>query len=449
MINSLVKFLAFILYCLFTIPAKGQYEINSSVWMDEYTVQHHIDNYLSNSLFSFEYYQKWNNERKQFESALSSRLTYTPFASNEIKVDATELDYTQRSFLLKWENFEVEKIDSLMKSSRMIYSTLIMYDTLGRITRSTYRNYKYKPIGEQIDFRIVYNHSDSLSGFTAEVIRSEGLLLNKKSNNTVQYFYDNHQRLLRVSAQYQNKRESSKFENSYSYDTLGRLISFLRVPSSDVYLDRRYSYTVTPFVLDSVQDDYSLLKIPSIQHWLKSYLDSNLNIIAYQKFERNRNAMVEYSYLTDQKQNRLLMLRPYPSYYGEDKEDNSVTRSCCSISRSQNLNDTIPYDTNYEPRYIGTFHSQCSIEERYTTPTGLVNAGSVEGYKRSEHQLDDGWKRVTYQRGSSAPSRFAPGYPVSVRFDVQYDKHLILDSKGVVRYIIDYDKLIKIEMVRK
>ncbi len=158
---------------------------------------------------------------------------------------------------------------------------------------------------------------------------------------------------------------------------------------------------------------------------------------------------MEYSYLVDANQTRLLMLRPYPSYYGENSDSNSITKSFCSVSRSQNLNDTIPYDPNYKPRYIGTFYSQCSVEERYTTPPGLVNAGSVEGYKRSAHVLPNGWKRITYQRGSSAPSRFAPGYPASVRLDIRYDKHLILDPAGVVRYIIDYDKLMKIDVNKK
>lgn len=447
--NSHLKFLVFILICGFTIPANGQYEIYSSVWIDEYTFQHHINQYLSNTLLSFEYYQKWNGETHQFESALPSRLTYTPFASKEIKVDATEIDYTQRNFLLDWEKFNIEKIDSLTKNSKVIYSTFLSYDDQGRITKSVYKNFEHRPIGERIDYKIVYNHSDSLPGYTVEIIWSDGLLLNKKSNSILQYFFDNNRRLVQVNATHQTAEENTTFECSYSYDSLGRLISASRVPSSEVYRDRNYSYTITPFVLDSVQDDYSLLKIPSIQHWLNSSLDSGLNIIAYQKFEPNRNTFVEYCYLVDSEQNRLLMLSPYPYYYGEDSEYNSITRSYCSISQSQNLNDTVPYDPNYEPRYVGTFYSQCSIEERYTTPPGLVNAGSVEGYKRSEHQLSNGWKRVTYQRGSSGPSLFAPGYPVSVRFDIQYDKHLILDPNGVIRYIIDYDKLIKIEEVKE
>jgi hypothetical protein len=141
------------------------------------------------------------------------------------------------------------------------------------------------------------------------------------------------------------------------------------------------------------------------------------------------------------------MLRPYPHYFGVNSDSNSVTKSYCSISTSQNLNDTIPYDPNYQPRYIGTFYSQCSIEERYTTPPGLVNAGSVYGYKRSEHPLPNGWKRISYQRGSSSPSRFAPGYPVSVRYDILYGKHLILDPNGIVRYIMEYDKLIRLNIL--
>ena len=449
LMNSLLKFQLFILSCGFTIPANGQYEIHSSAWFDEHTVQHHIDNYLSNTIGSVEYYQKWDSEKQQFESALPSRLTYCPFASMEVQVEAKEIDYTQRSMLLNWETFNVEKIDSLIRKSKLIYSTLMSYDDQGRLTQSSFKNYKYRPVGERIDYKIVYNLSDSLSRYTVEIIWSNVLILKKKNMSLLQYFFDNNQRLVRTNASHQSERELTVYENSFSYDAMGRLISALRFPSSEVFRDQNYAYTTTPFVLDSVQQIYGLLKIPSIQHWLKAYPDSGLNIISYQKFEPNRNKMVEYSYLVDSEQNRLLMLRPYPHYYGEHSENNSITRGYCSISPSQNLNDTVPYDPNYEPRYIGTFYSQCSVEKRYTTPPGLVNAGSVEGYKRSEHALPNGWKRVTYQRGSSAPSRFAPGYPVSVRFDIVYDKHLILDTKGVVRYIIEYDNLIKIEAVEK
>jgi len=449
LMNSHLKKLAIILIFGFITPAFGQFEINSSVWLDEYTVQHHINNYLSNTIFNFEYYQKWNGEKRQFESALPSRLTYTPFASKEIQVVAKEIDYTQRSILLNWETFNVQKIDSLTRKSKVIYSTLLNYDDQGRLTQSIYKNYEYIPVGERIDYKIVYNHSDSLLGYIVEIIWSDGLLLKKKGNSILKYVFDNYKRVVRVNATHQSERELTVYENSFSYDSIGRLISAIRVPSSEVFRDRNYAYMITPFVLDSVVNNYGPLKIPSIQHWLKAYPDSGLNIISYQKFEPNRNKMVEYSYLVDSEQNRLLMLRPYPHYYGEHSEINSITRGYCSISPSQNFNDTVPYDPNYEPRYLGTFYSQCSVEERYTTPPGLVNAGSIEGYKRSEHALTNGWKRVTYQRGSSAPSSFAPGYPVSVRFDILYDMHLILDPKGVVQYIIVYDKLIKIEEVEK
>ena len=448
LINSHLPFSIVILCCGFTIPANCQYEMSSSQWLDEQTVQHHIDNYLSNTIYSGEYYQKWNAEKQQFESALPYRLTYSPFTSNEIQVEAKEIDYTQRSMLLKWETFSVEKIDTIMRKAKGLYSTLMSYDDQGRLTQSIFKNYEHKPFGERIDYKITYSHPDSLTRYTVEIIYSDGLILKKKSNSLLQFFFDNNQRLIQTNAVHQNERELTFYENNYSYDAVGRLITATRLPSSEVYRDRNYAYTITPFVLDAVQDEYGVLKIPSIQHWLKSYPDSGLNIISYQKFESNRNQMLEYSYLVDSQQNRLLMLRPYPHYYGEYSEINSITRGYCSISPSQNLNDTVPYDPNYEPRYIGTFYSQCSIEERYTTPPGLVS-GSVEGYKRSEHTLPNGWKRVTYQRGSSAPSRFAPGYPVSVRFDILYDKHLILDPNGVVRYVIEYDKLIQIEPVEK
>ena len=440
-----LKLLIFLLSCGFTISANGQYELPSSQWLDEHTVQHHIDNYLSNNIYSVEYYQKWNRGKEQFESVLPYRLTYRPFASKEIQVEAKEIDYTQRSMLLKWETFSVEKLDAIMSKSKGIYTTLMRYDDQGRLTQSNYKNYEHQPIGKQIDYTIVYNDSDSLSRYTVEIIYSDGLILKKKSNNLLEFFLDKNQRLVRTNASHQNEKELTVYENNYSYDAVGRLISATRLPSSEVYRDRNYDYTITPFVLDSVQDNYALLKIPSLQHWINTYPDSGLTMISYQRFEPNQNKMVEYSYLVDSEQNRLLMLRPYPHYFGEHSENNSITRGYCSISSSQNLYDTVPYDPNYEPRYIGTFYSQCSVETRYTTPPGLINAGSVEGYKRSEHPLPNEWKRVTYQRGSSAPSRFAPGYPVSVRLDVLYDTHLILDPNGVVRYVIEYDKLIKIE----
>ncbi len=446
-LNKLLKFLAILLFCGFTIPTNAQYEINSSVWMDEYTIQHHIDNYLGNLLLSYDYYQKWNNDAQQFESDLPARLTYPPFASKNIEVEAVELTMTQRSLLFKWENFDVHLIESFWKDSKKIYSTLLTYDDKGRLTSSVFKNFEYKPVGERIDYNIAYNQTDTLHEIMVEVCWSDGLLLKKKSTSLLHYYFNNQQRLVQANTSHQSERENSTFVNSYSYDTFGRLKSFLRVPPSEVYRDGNYTYTFTPFHLDSVQDEYDLLKIPSMQHWLRTYADSGLHIIAYQKFEPNRNAAVEYSYLVDSRQNRLLMLRPYPSYFGANNDSSGNMKSLCTISSSQDLNDTVPYDPNYEPRYIGTFYSQCSVEERYTTPPGLINAGSIEGYKRTEQNLPNGWKRITYQRGSSAPSRFAPSYPVSVGYDILYDLHLILDSQGVVRYIVDYTKLIKIGAV--
>jgi hypothetical protein len=425
----------------------AQYEINSSVWIDEYTVQHHINQYLSNLLLSYDYYHQWNSEMHQFESALPDRLTYTPFASMSIQVDAKELDYHQRSILLKWENFDVGRIDSVIKDSKGMYTTLLSYDSLGRLTNSSYHNTEYLPAGERIEYTIAYN-SESSQGFRVEITWATGILYTKKSTSVLHYSFSEDQKLIWVSGSHQSARENTSFENSYTYDSIGRLTQATRIPVSDVYRDRDYSYSVSAFHLDSAQNNYNLLKIPSIQHWLKSYPDSGLTIIAYQKFEPNRNQFVEYSYLVDSHQNRLLMLRPYPHYFGVNSDSNSVTKSYCSISTSQNLNDTIPYDPNYQPRYIGTFYSECSVEERYTTPPGLVNAGSVYGYKRSEHPLSNGWKRISYQRGSSSPSRFAPGYPVSVRYDILYGKHLILDPNGIVRYIMEYDKLIRLNVLQ-
>ncbi len=280
--KTLLTFLVLLFLCGTTLPTQAQYEINSSVWMDEYTVQHHINQYLSNVLFSYEYYQKWNSEEHQFESALPARLTYTPFASKNIKVEALELDYTQRYKLFEWDNFTENQLDSLMKGSKNLYTTLMNYDAHGRITSSVYRNFEHKPAGERIDYSIAYNPTDTLPGFTVEVSWSEGLILHKKSTSIITYALNKNQQILQVNGSHQSARENILFENTYSYDSLGRLTSFIRVPTSEVYIDRNYDYTITPFLLDSAKNNYNMLKIPSVQHWLRPYADSGLNIISYQ-----------------------------------------------------------------------------------------------------------------------------------------------------------------------
>lgn len=446
--KSLSRYFGFSLIVGFTSPAAGQYEINSSVWMDAYSVQHHIDQYLSNTLLSYEYYQKWNPEIKQFQSALPARLSYPSFASKVIEVKATEMDYLQRNIVLDWQNFDPEKLDSLIGRSKKRYATLVTYDDQGRIIKSSYKNFEYKLARERIDYSLNYSKSDSLHGITAYITWSQGFLFRSKSRSLIDYYFNENQRLVQVNTSHQNKRENSSSQRNYTYDALGRLSQVTVDPSSKLYRNRTYDYTIRPFDLEALKDDYFVLKIPSIQNWLSTYQDSGLSIIAYQKFESNRNGFVQYSYLVDANQNRLLMLRPYPHYYHTFKEENSITKSYCSISTSQDLNDTLPYDPNYKPHYIGTTYGQSSIERHYTKPPGLVNAASTEGYKRSDHALPNGWRRLSYQRGSTAPSRFGPGYPASVRLDIQFDKHLILDPSGVLRYIIEYDKIVKIDEVK-
>ncbi|MCI5056176.1 MAG: hypothetical protein MRY83_08710 [Flavobacteriales bacterium] len=435
--------------------ANSQNETHPSHWDDIHTIKNHLtENTLCNLIYGIIPRRTWNAEKSIFESTLLKGLCYPLAKGRKLKVLGSTPVYFRRDLMN-----DPDILDSLFEKEEVLIETELSYDQRGYLveyqrkfdnddyiqTRLIRLDYSWE--GENIteincfDSGYYYVPNSRYSSIYIGDLNNEPLL--QTSKGWTKYIFENGT-LKSTQSEYEkysngklDAKDCRSYTDEFLWDSKGRLLRSLQSSKCDttkIVYSNEFKYE--PFNLTEAQEIFPILKTASVRRWVQLFDQKDLYISETGQgtyLMHNYEPMIKFDTTEYWRQN----------IYYTIEEPGYIKRVVAEVRSLPEPHDTIPYDPNFKPALLDVRYTQCSIEEIYQRPPGLLDAGRIEAFNKKENDFKN-WKHIVYCRDSETSIRFAIGFEPGVYMNPSHNAELFVDDIGRVNYYFKYGDFYKI-----